>query len=148
MKGKLILFVGFFSFLAMAIVSSYFFIGELALLLNPLDERVRLIGYPAYVVGIAAAAPFSIWIVAGLGYGIMTGNTQPLAPTGGRVSRIMYNGMLVTVAIFLVLGLSARIYQGQRIDSAGYVQCKGESSVSLRASWRVYAVSPELCKDS
>ena len=50
--------------------------------------------------------------------------------------------------LIAVLSLMPRYHLGTRIDDAGYVKCTKESRTSATSSWRVYAKSIELCKES
>ena len=144
MKIKLTLLFCALFFLVAGLGSAYFFITEVEALLNPLTERVRLIGYLNYLA-LFGLIPISISLIFASVYSLVTDTKiDPYCGVGKAVTYSFFCGTL----LFVLLGLAGRVYKGIRVDDAGYVKCAKESRTSSKSSWRVYAKSLDLCKDS
>ena len=104
---------------------------------TPLNERIRLISYPNYIAIAACLLICPFFITLGF-YGVITAKKP-----SPKIWKFFY-------AIFIValLGVFPRYHLGTRVDDAGYVKCVKESRTSTKSSWRVYAKSIDLCKDS
>lgn len=112
---------------------------------QPLEARTRLLAYTNFVA-IAAVIPL-------VGGGILVGIHQLFHPRKDKGEyATAYRGawmkiMWITLAV-AIAAISARFYLGYKVDQAGYVKCVKESRTSAKSSWRVYAKSESLCKDS
>lgn len=106
-----------------------------------LPDRVRLLSHINYVA-IFAGFIFASYAIPVLVY-------QLLHPDRDRFSYgKIWNGLIYTVVIVSVIAFGSRLYLGHRVDQAHYVKCPKESRTSAKSSWRVYAKSSDLCKDS
>ncbi|MDW6001874.1 DUF1240 domain-containing protein [Vibrio mangrovi] len=118
---------------------------NLLLPFQPLGERIRLLAYTNFAA-IAAVIPL-------LGGGILVGIHQIFHPrkNAGEYAKAYHSvGMKIfwiTLAV-VILAIFSRFYLGYKVDQAGYVKCVNESRTSAKSSWRVYAKSESLCKDS
>ncbi|ASA57636.1 DUF1240 domain-containing protein [Vibrio gazogenes] len=121
------------------------FLSELYLPFQPLENRVRLIAYTNYVA-VASVFPMSIGIL----FVIVHQLFHPKKDAGEYAKAYHSVGMKImwiTLAV-AIAAIPARFYLGYKVDQAGYVKCVKESRTSAKSSWRVYAKSKSLCKDS
>lgn len=116
-------------------------LAELAIPFQPLELRVRLLGYVSYIA-LAIIPPLLLG-----GISIMM---HQLCNPHREVTS--YNKVWLKVAyISLAIGLLALVsrgYLGYQVTKAGYVKCINESRTSSKNSWRVYAKDLSLCKPS
>ncbi|SIO94537.1 DUF1240 domain-containing protein [Vibrio spartinae] len=118
---------------------------SLLLPFQPLDDRVRLISYINYIA-VAAAIP----LLGGLTLVVIHQLFHPkkdISEYAEAYHSVGMKIMWVTLAVVIV-AIPARFYLGYKVDQAGYVKCVKESRTSAKSSWRVYAKSESLCKDS
>ena len=115
----------------------WFGLDEIAIPFMPLEDRVRLLGYPSYIAIVACSFVFPLFLFCCI-YSICTAKKP-----SPKVWKYFY------IAFFVgFLGIIPRYHLGTRIDNADYVKCIKESRTSATSSWRVYAKSIELCKES
>ncbi|EAQ67736.1 hypothetical protein MED121_17454 [Marinomonas sp. MED121] len=122
------------------ITAIYFYMSlfdELKLPFIALSDRTRLISYMNF-----AGIVFFIPLVIGF---------FPLFIFRLKNKKPYKNAELIICIISVliaILSLLPRYHLGTRIEAAGYVKCVKESRTSATSSWRVYAKSIDLCKES
>ena len=106
-----------------------------------LPERILLFSHINYIF-LLASAPLFLGFIAILLYQIFDPKRDVFSY--GK----WWNLVVFTTLIVGAIALGNRLYLGYRVDQAHYVKCPKESRTSAKSSWRVYAKSPDLCKDS
>ena len=124
-------------FVALFIFTFLFGIKDVLLPFEQLGNRTRLVSYPIYIA-ILFCLPFSVFMIAISIYCLVTKRRSQ-----SKVVWIIY-----IIGIVSLLGFFPRYHLGTRVDDAGYVKCVKESRTSTKSSWRVYAKSIDLCKES
>jgi len=114
---------------------------ELALPFQPLELRVRLLGYPSYIA-LAILPPLLLGSI-----GIMTHQLCNPKREVTSYSKVWLKVAYISLAIGL-LAFVSRGYLGYQVTKSGYVKCINESRTSSKNSWRVYAEDLSLCKAS
>jgi len=129
-----------FSFIFFLMLSSllvWIGLDEIAIPFMPLEDRVRLLAYPNYIAITACSIVFPLFLLCCI-YSIFTAKKP-----SPKVWKYFYIAFIVGF-----LGIIPRYQLGTRVDDAGYVKCVKESRTSTTNSWRVYAKSLDLCKES
>jgi hypothetical protein len=136
MKNTLLSFISLIFLLGI----SYLSLQELPIPFKPLPERVRLISYANYSAIGAGSFLFSVCFALSL-YWIFIKPSDEIRRLWGVRTCLLT--ILVAIGCFI-----PRYYLGKKVDEANYVKCVKESRTSSKSSWRVYAKSIDLCKDS
>ena len=103
----------------------------------PLNEKITLIAYTNYIALVACMLFSAFFMIIGM-YGVITAKKP-----SPKVWKYFYATFIIAL-----LGVIPRYHLGSRVDDAGYVKCVKESRTSSKSSWRVYAKSIDLCKES
>lgn len=127
----------FFSILFVAFFYDVNILEDLSAPFLTLKDRVLLLGYLNFIALCACLLVFPFLIICGM-YSFVT-----MKKPSPKVWKYFY------IAFFVgFLCIIPRYHLGTRIDNAGYVKCTKESRTSATSSWRVYAKSIDLCKES
>lgn len=136
---------GYFGlFFAAILFYLFYFSGSLIYdLISPfreLNDRVKLLSYINYLALVACLPLLILFFYISITRIIGSYNSKTLVLT----QRVVF----FIVLPIAILSIIPRYYLGYKVEQAGYVKCEKESRTSSKSSWRIYAKSPSLCKNS